>query len=219
MMSYAGHKVRSHRVVALTLVAVIHAVLGYALLTGLSYKIVKQVAAELKTFDIEEPPPPPEEPPPPQDVPESPPPIVAPPPLIRTSTPPPIVQTVSEASPAIVTLTAPSVPPAPPAPATPQLVEPAKARADLASLFSADDYPSSAIYAEEQGVTVFRLNVGANGRVTGCTVIKSSGSDALDATTCRVLVRRARFIPARDNRDQATTDTHTGRIRWALPDN
>ena len=71
---------------------------------------------------------------------------------------------------------------------------------------------------EEQGTTRFRLAVGANGQVTECSVIGSSGSSALDSATCRLMKQRARFVPARDSHDKATTDSVTSAIRWVLPD-
>src|SRR4051812_48331893 len=53
-------------------------------------------------------------------------------------------------------------------------VEPARARANLASYVSDADYPGSAIRSEEQGTTRFRLGVGADGKVTECIVTGSS---------------------------------------------
>jgi protein TonB len=208
---------------AIFIVALLHALLGYALITGLAYNVVKKVAADLKTFNVEEEPPPPEEkpPPPPPDQPQTPPPVVTPPPIVRTNTLPPPIVTVNVAPPPQITPTAPPAPPAPPAapppPPPPRKVEPARAKANLPSLFSDEDYPASAVRAGEAGTTGFRLEIGANGRVTGCTVTASSGSSALDSTTCRLLKTRARFTPARDSSGNPTTDTYSSRIRWVLP--
>lgn len=96
-------------------------------------------------------------------------------------------------------------------------VEPARAKANLASYVSDEDYPSNAARNEEQGTTRFRLAVGPDGRVKECTVTSSSGSSALDSTTCRLMKQRARFTPARNNRDEPTGDTVTSAIRWQLP--
>jgi protein TonB len=97
-------------------------------------------------------------------------------------------------------------------------VQPAKARANLASYITDDDYPQDAIRNEQQGTTGFRLDVGPDGRVTNCTVTSSSGSSALDNTTCRLLRSRARFTPATDSSGGKTSDSVTGRIRWQLPE-
>ncbi|HEY5711179.1 MAG TPA: energy transducer TonB, partial [Allosphingosinicella sp.] len=91
-----------NRVYAIIAVAILHALLAYAFVTGLAYKFVKNVSEDLKTFDVtEEPPPPPEEPPPPE--PASAPPIVAPPAIVRTNTPAPVIQTVINAPPPVIT--------------------------------------------------------------------------------------------------------------------
>ena len=208
---------------AIIIVALLHALLGYAFVTGLAYNVVKKVSEDLKTFDVEEEPPPPEEEPPPPETPKQvqPPPVVSPPPIVRTNVQPQIVQTVRVAPPPVITPTAPPAPPAPPPappPPPPKKVEPARARANLASYVSNDDYPASAIRAEEQGTTRFRLSVGPDGRVTNCEITSSSGSSALDSTTCRLMQRRAKFSPARDSSGNPTTDTVPGTIRWVLPD-
>jgi protein TonB len=202
------------RIAAIVIVALLHALLGYAFVTGLAYNVVKKVAQDLKTFDVEEPPPPEEEPPPPPpDIPQTPPPVVAPPPIVRTNTPPPPMSVVREAPPVVIT---PTAPPAPPPPPPPKKVEPARAKGNLAALVSDADYPASALRAEEEGTTGFRLEVGANGRVTNCTVTQSSGSTALDNATCRIMRSRARFTPARDSTGASTADSVNSRITWRI---
>jgi protein TonB len=127
-----------------------------------------------------------------------------------------VIQTVINAPPPVIT---PQAAPAPPPPAPPpRTIEPARARANLSSYVSNDDYPPSALRANEEGTTGFRLTVGPDGRVTACTVTSSSGSSALDSTTCRLMRSRARFTPARDSSGQPTTDSASGRIRWQIQD-
>ena len=225
-MAYAQRKeFSSNRTAAIIIVALIHAVLGYAIVTGLAYNVIKKAAEDLKTFDVEEePPPPPEEPPPPppENVPETPPPVVTPPPIVRTNTPPPpAIQTVREAPPPVITPRAPVAPPRPPAPPPPppppvKQQQAQSAVGDLQGLFRGGDYPQSAIERDEQGSVSVRLTIGTNGRVSNCDVTSSSGSRSLDSATCRVLRSRARFTPARDSNGNPTTDTVTQRIRWVL---
>ncbi len=105
----------------------------------------------------------------------------------------------------------------PPAPPAAKKVEPARARANLASYVSDEDYPSNAVRNEEQGTTRFRLTVGPDGKVRDCTVTGSSGSSALDSTTCKLMRQRAKFTPARNSDGKATGDTVTSAIRWVLP--
>lgn len=228
-MSYAQQRqIGTNRTLAIIIAAIIHIILGYFLITGLAYNVIKQATEDLKTFNVEEqPPPPPEEPPPPppEKVLETPPPVVSPPPVVRTRVVrPPVVQTVQEALPPVITLRAPPAPPAPPVrlrrppppPPPVKTVPPRSATGDLQGLFRGDDYPQNALLADEQGSVTVRLTVGINGRVTNCNVTSSSRSRALDRATCRILQSRARFTPARDNRGNPTTDTVTQRIQWVI---
>src|SRR3546814_11837297 len=101
-MAYADHSQGSSRTISIIIVALIHAVLGYAFVTGLGMKYVKKAAPQLNVIDVQEEPPPPDEepPPPPPDQPVDPPTVVAPPPTVPTPAPPPavtIVRTRAEA--------------------------------------------------------------------------------------------------------------------------
>lgn len=222
-MSYARrNQLSSNRTVPIVMSALITFVLGYALVSGLAYSVVKQAAEDLKTFDVEdEPPPPPDEPPPPpeENLPPPPPQVSAPPPLVRIESPAPQIQTTPVIQPPAPVIPryvpAPPAPPAPPPP--PRKVETARAKGSLPGLFSTDDYPQAALRNEEQGTTAVSLSIGADGRVSDCSVTASSGSSSLDSTTCRILKSRARFTPARDDTGKATTDTSSARIRWELP--
>ena len=95
-------------------------------------------------------------------------------------------------------------------------VSPARSKANLASLIFDEDYPIAARDAREQGMVEFTLDVGANGRAMACQVTRSSGSAALDDTTCRLMRSRARFTPALDASGTPTADKMTGRIVWRL---
>ena len=65
-MSYARKKeISGNRTLAIIMVVILQFALGYAIVTGLAYNVIKKAAEDLKTFDVEEQPPPPEEPPPP----------------------------------------------------------------------------------------------------------------------------------------------------------
>jgi len=214
-MAYAQRRELSgNRTLAIIVVAVIQFTLGYAIVTGLAYNVIKKASENLKTFDVEETPPPPEQPPPPppKNVPDVPPPPVAMRPVVETNvTPSP---PIFSAPPQPITPQAPPAPPAPPPPA--KVTKAQSARGNLQGLFSGDDYPPDAMRNEETGRTTVRLTIGETGRVTGCSVISSSGSRSLDNATCRVLTSRARFTPAKLSNGQATTDTYTQTIVWQL---
>lgn len=107
---------------------------------------------------------------------------------------------------------------APAGSAEPQTAASARARANLVTLFSDEDYPAAAVRNGEQGAVAFSLSVGADGRPTACAVTGSSGSAILDSTTCRLLMMRANFEPARDSKGRPTSDTVVGRIVWRLPE-
>ena len=223
-MSYAQRReISSNRTAAIVVVALLHVALGYALVTGLAYNVIKQAAEDLKTFDVEEePPPPPEEPPPPpENIPDIPPPpqVAAPPPLVRTPVVESPVQATPNPPPFVPTPVARPAPPAPPAPPPPppvRRVEAQSAVGSLQGLFRSEDYPTSALEREEQGTVVVSMQIGTNGRLTGCNVTKSSGSRTLDSATCRVLRNRARFTPARDTNGNPTSDTKSQSITWRL---
>jgi len=218
-MSYAQRKQLSgNRTLAIILVAILQLALGYAIVTGLAYNVIKKAAQDLKTFDVEEQPPPPEEPPPPpKDMPKVPPPPTVPPPLVRMETPPPPIQVVEAPTPPPIrpVVQAPP-PPAPPPP--PRKVQSAQsAKGDLRTLFSGDDYPASAQASGAEGTAQATLTIGPDGRVTGCNLIRSTGNGALDSATCNILRRRAKFVPARDSSGNATSDTiTTPPITWRL---
>jgi periplasmic protein TonB len=218
-MSYAQKKeIGGNRTLAIILVALIQFAVGYAIVTGLAYNVIKKAAQDLKTFNVEEKPPPPEPPPPPpKDMPKVPPPPVTPPPLIRmTAPPPPIVMQEAPTPPPIPPVVAAPPPPAPPPP--PRKVQSAQsAKGDLRSLFSADDYPAAAQSAGAEGTAQATLTIGPDGRVVGCNLTRSTGNSSLDSATCSILRRRAKFTPARDSNGQATTDTiTTPPIVWRL---
>jgi TonB family protein len=98
-----------------------------------------------------------------------------------------------------------------------EATQPAQPRANLASLITADDYPASALRAGEHGTVEIKVEVGPNGRVTNCSVTKSSGSTTLDTSTCRLIRSRARYTPARDEQGHPVASSAVGSIRWSLP--
>ena len=86
-------------------------------------------------------------------------------------------------------------------------------------MFASDDYPADAQRNGEQGTAQARLSVDTNGRVTGCVLVRKSGSRSLDDATCRILKKRARFKPAHDSQGNDITDTVvTPPITWRLAD-
>lgn len=93
----------------------------------------------------------------------------------------------------------------------------AQPRTSLERLVRIQDYPASARAAGEQGDTDFTLTVDPGGRVSQCTIARSSGSAALDETTCRLMKSRARFTPARAADGSLRYGAAAGRIAWRIP--
>ncbi len=237
-MSYLDQGMSPSKMWAIAIVALIHVLLGFAFVTGFANEFIKKTTQDLDVFEVEEPPPPEEEPPPPEEVEPAAPEVVTPPAIVQTrQPPPPPMRTTTEQAPIQFN---PDPPRAEPAPATPPAAPPrvqcpggvtvpagtacpappaappTPARLRSGTI-SNDDYPASAQRAQAQGTTRMSLQVGADGRVTGCSVTGSSGNSSLDSTACSLAQRRYRFTPAtRDG--QPVASTYSQSVRWQLPD-
>lgn len=199
---------------AIVIVVIIHIFLGYAFVTGLAYNVVKKVAKDLKTFDVQEEPPPPEElpPPPPPDKPLPPPPVTLPPPIVQTqsTTPPPVF---APQPPPVFTPQPVPVPAPPPPPPKPVVATRAVPRGGAGAIDNSF-YPSSAIRNEEQGTSVASFVIGADGRVQSCNA--SGATPTLDAETCRQILKW-RYKPAQDASGQPIAQPMRQNVRWVLP--
>ncbi|WP_084579838.1 TonB family protein [Sphingomonas azotifigens] len=79
-----------------------------------------------------------------------------------------------------------------------------------------DDYPAEDARQHHEGTVGFTLQIDASGRATKCDVVASSGYPGLDNGACFLLMRRARFDPARDASGKAVASTFAGRFTWKL---
>ena len=208
LMAYADQEMSTGKLVSIGVVALLHIGAGYALVTGLAYDAVKQAYEDLKTFDVQEekpaeeekPPPPPEKldiPPPPK--------VTAPPPVVIS---PVVTQNTLQITPSAP----PAPPPPPPPPPAPRVAEKATQRGGS---ISDEDYPPSSIRNEEAGTSVARFTIGTDGKVTSCNA--SGASPALDAETCKLILRRFRYKPAKDETGNPIEETRTQRVTWRLP--
>lgn len=204
-----------NRQIALGVVALVHILLGYAIVTGLALQAFKKIVEPLEAVNVKEEAPPPDEPPPP------PPKEIEIPPFV----PPPMVTVQSEAAPNAITtqsviarpdppVVAPPAPPAPPAPVAVGPTTPATARG-RGNVMSDDDYPSASRAAEEEGVARVTYTVGVDGRVTQCEVTQTSGFKRLDDATCGIITRRFRFNPAL-REGTPVVERKTQPVRWRL---
>jgi TonB family protein len=79
------------------------------------------------------------------------------------------------------------------------------------------EYPLASIRAQETGTSVIALAVDAAGKVTGTSVVKSSGSARLDRAAADALWS-CRFLAARDAAGAAVRSTYPMRFEWRLDD-
>lgn len=68
------------------------------------------------------------------------------------------------------------------------------------------DYPRHLAKAGIGGTVGMRGTVGVNGRVTRCTVVRSSGVPELDVLTCRLIEQRFVYRPATDRTGRPVPD-------------
>ena len=84
-------------------------------------------------------------------------------------------------------------------------------------IFYADDYPMEARDNQWSGTDIADLTINARGTVDQCVIVQSSGHKLLDDTFCRILIKRARFKPARDKDGNPVTDIlRTPAMSWEV---
>ena len=223
-------------------VAVLHALLFYALVAGFSTILVQDQDDALKLFSIRAPTPPPTEPPRPATVrrtaregaaaPENlrsrASPVVAPTPRIELPLPP-----------TVVVAPVPGVAHDPDSGASnrpgPGMGAGGEGngtgsgrRGDgtgagaggparlIRGRIANSDYPRSAWRDRIEGEVVVHLEVAPTGRVSECRVARSSGNGDLDSTTCRLIVERFRYAPALDGEGRAVPAVMGWRQSWWL---
>ena len=172
------------------IVLALHALLGWALVSGLAQRMVEVIRSPIETKIIDEvkppPPPPPENLPPPPKF-QPPPPSFVPPPEVNVAPPPvaaPTITTVITPPPPAPVQIAPAPPPAPappalappPPPPAPPRVAAQPAIGNVHSCApTGDDYPAAARRAEATGTTKLRFTVGADGKLASATIVRSAG--------------------------------------------
>lgn len=224
--------------------AALQAVFAYALIAGLKPDFARVVSERLTTFNVSiPPPPPPEQQPPdiaatepegaaaPPNLRSRPTPVVAPPPEIRLPVPPPIAAAPKRApvegsdnSAGAAAVAGPGTG----AGGTGSGTGSGGAGTGTGSGLGGRaqriggrllnrDYPRAALAAGAEGVIQVRFVVGTDGRVRGCTVVRSTGNEDLDRTTCRLVEQRFRFRPARDAAGRPIEESGYTMFEWSLP--
>ncbi len=94
---------------------------------------------------------------------------------------------------------------------------PVQAQNDPQQWVTPDDYPASALRVDAEGVVRVIMSIDAAGNLAECQVAQSSGNADLDAVTCALLRKRAKFAPARDASGQPVASKVAQNFRWTLP--
>jgi protein TonB len=216
-MAYLDTKPQQNRAAIIGIVAVIHGLAAYAIVTGLTQKYSREVMTILEAHNI------PADLPPPRPLPE--PPKAKPMPSdtkidrperrIEFSIGDSLKLPFAEDDAGLLPLPQPVPSFAPTTPAfTPQPARPSNDRAGWATT---SDYPSRDLREGNQGVTGFKLIVGTTGRVESCLITRSSGFTGLDEAACANVSRRARFKPAIGADGQPTGGEYASSVRWVIP--
>ena len=78
------------------------------------------------------------------------------------------------------------------------------------------DYPRRAYEARFEGTVYLRFVVAPDGYVSDCAVTRSSGNREIDETTCRLIMRRFRYRPARNEEGRPIASVIRGQHLWEL---
>jgi protein TonB len=196
-MNFSHEKEPGKNVTGIAVVIALHALVGWAVVSGLGTRMVAKMAEAVETKIIEEvKPPPPKEVPPPPPPPEmkAPPPPFIPPVEVNVQQPAPVNQVLANATnvkPATNELSRP-VPAAPVQAANPNPVRVA-AVADF-STCAKPEWPKASLRNEETGTVTLQFLIGVDGRVMESKITKSSGFRDLDKAAV-VGISKCRFKP------------------------
>jgi protein TonB len=216
-------------------VALLHALLGYVLVSGLAVELGLVPGEALKTFDVTPPTPPPPAVPAPVRVPK---PEGAAAPASEKARPTPVPTPRAEAGcrswavpmPVGVACAGSSE-----APGTGTGAGGAGSGAGagtggggtggggravpaqrIAGALADSDYPGRSRPARVESVAV-RFTVGAEGRASACRVTRSSGNPRLDAQTCALIEARFRYRPARNAAGEPVPSIVDTAFDWVPP--
>lgn len=190
-MDYAQYQRNPGRhLPSILMVAALHVVVGYALVTGLARKVVEVIKAPLETKIIEEIKKPlPDTPPPPPPKLAAPPPPFIPPPEVNIQVP------IAQTAPTITTVTTTKPPPGPPPKAVPVEAPKPAVRKNFSPVQRVQPvYPRQANRDGIQGRVIAHAYVRADGGVSEVRIISANPPRVFDREVIRAL-SQWRFAP------------------------
>ena len=98
------------------------------------------------------------------------------------------------------------------------LAAPARPTKNPGSWLTNNDYPSGSVFAGHNGVVQFRLDIDAAGKVAGCHILHRTNPDDFADMTCKLISKRAKFSPARDQNGVPVSSYYIDRARFIIPD-
>lgn len=82
--------------------------------------------------------------------------------------------------------------------------------------FSSQDHPKTALAVAERGHVAYTIDVAPDGKAIRC---QPAGATDLDNKVCELVMKRARFQPARDDRGRPVFGLHAGVASFLMPGN
>jgi Gram-negative bacterial TonB protein C-terminal len=85
------------------------------------------------------------------------------------------------------------------------------------SWVTTNDYPSNMITAAQPANVVFRLDISADGKPTGCHIQATTQAKEFDDAVCGSILKRARFTPALDAEGKPIASYYINQVNFRLP--
>jgi protein TonB len=230
LSSYRGTAERPDQAKAIAAVVAIHAALAFIILSGLDVRNVSQAVEQLKTFNLQQPPPPPPVQPPPKaraaaqekraGAPAKkaePSPIVAPPQRIPAPSPLPAAKVAGSGSATASGARTSGTGTGAGGSGTGTGgggggdFTPARKLTKIPDR----EYRRFAATGIASGSVAIAVRVNADGSLSNCRIVRSSGNSAADSLMCQLFVQYVRFSPARDPAGRAIAQDITWVPVWA----
>jgi hypothetical protein len=79
------------------------------------------------------------------------------------------------------------------------------------------DFPKEALANRASATVAFRVLVDETGAPTDCATQRAFSAYDFEEITCRLVMERARFVPAKNASGQPVASYYTNRVRWTPP--